>query len=213
MDDSFHVKNIFVPQQPPYIFYISDIDTLRLDGHSYPRYKYYRDSIPHDTVLHPPLTFIKHIGGWFGIRYVAHTKPNLNGPFLQSDEFFGLRCFSSENKFYKFPYDFGWWKSDYPCDTTYLEHFIYNNIQSEATSENIDIQIFPNPTQNTIRVDWPGNSDAPFKLVDALGHMAMEGVLRRKPPSLDLHTLSKGTYFLLLQSPGNQTLGTKVVVR
>lgn len=150
--DTFHLLNPNAPNLPPVVYYIFKVDTIWLNGKAYPDYKYYRDSIPTDTLLIRPYSYIQHIGGWNGLQVLQPDKPTLDTMFYSS-EYFAFRCYHSPSVDYKNPENFGWWKSTYPCDTTYLKHFIYNDVADHAQSKEEDIQVYPNPTRDIIRIN------------------------------------------------------------
>lgn len=72
-----------------------------------------------------------------------------------------LRCFKSDSTEYNF--------QNYPCDSSWLVSGL-NNVQPK------DLKIYPNPTHETLKIDWPG-SDLSYTLYNVHGQQLAKGTV------------------------------------
>ena len=60
--------------------------------------------------------------------------------------------------------------------------------------------VFPNPTRNYLRISLNDKLLSEFKLIDALGQSVIVGTINDKETIVDVSTLSRGMYTLLISS-------------
>ena len=60
--------------------------------------------------------------------------------------------------------------------------------------------VFPNPTRNYLRISLNDKLLSEFKLIDALGRSVIVGTINDKETIVDVSTLSRGMYTLLISS-------------
>ena len=60
--------------------------------------------------------------------------------------------------------------------------------------------VFPNPTRNYLRISLNDKLLSEFKLIDALGRSVFVGTINDKETIVDVSTLSRGMYTLLISS-------------
>jgi len=72
----------------------------------------------------------------------------------------------------------------------------------EFENEDIDLNIFPNPVSNEIKLSIPANRLVNISIFDVLGKLVGEKYLNRSDPNMDVSSLSSGIYLARLQSEG-----------
>ena len=85
--------------------------------------------------------------------------------------------------------------------------YSYSNIETVEFKEDVDFDVFPNPTNNGLVTVKKGKAEnASFTLIDDLGRGIMNVTVDKPIYTIDLNAFGKGIYFLLLNSNGKQTL-------
>ena len=67
-----------------------------------------------------------------------------------------------------------------------------------------DLQIYPNPASDFIRISIPENIDmAGLKIFNSLGQVVFEGLIQSENAIIDVSKLGQGMYFVLIKSENN----------
>lgn len=94
--------------------------------------------------------------------------------------------------------------------TTYSPDAIFNTLPTALSEiESIGIKLYPNPTTNIIHYqDESEKQSATFNVVDILGHQQAIRIVNMEEGQykIDVSSLSKGNYFLLIKRNSNTTL-------
>jgi hypothetical protein len=113
----------------------------------------------------------------------------------------------------------GWISLEVPTtnDTIILYDIGYNTTSSDGitaglmdlTSVNevspIDFEIYPNPCENIVSIDWPNsNSSVSYSISDLTGKLILNGLISK---SIDVSILASGTYILTIAE--GQSIGKK----
>lgn len=78
----------------------------------------------------------------------------------------------------------------------------------KTTSPALKLKIFPNPTSGKLFVE--SEEENPFRIVNQLGKVVMEGSLKKGSQTINLHKLSSGIYFF---TTTNQSAYHKIVLQ
>ncbi len=72
---------------------------------------------------------------------------------------------------------------------------------SSKTNLNSPVLIYPNPTNNFVRIQLNTNNNVPFKLMDIYGRLMQQGIIYgQNTRLLDIATLDVGSYFLWIDT-------------
>ncbi|MFB0998470.1 MAG: T9SS type A sorting domain-containing protein, partial [Flavobacteriales bacterium] len=98
-------------------------------------------------------------------------------------------------------------------DTIILHDIGYNTISSNGITagqmnlisvneiRSIDFEIYPNPCQNIISIDWPNSyNSVSYSISDLSGQLLINGVITK---NIDISTLASGTYILTIAEGQN----------
>ena len=124
------------------------------------------------------INVIKYVGAdRFGLRFpLGRGLCDTQGPAISK-----LRCFTNGDVHLQLV--------DYPCDTTWTLNTATDDIEQNT------LAIYPNPADGMIQFQEDFNN-LPYQLIDALGMVFQEGIVRDNRIMLE----NSGLYFLLLQN-------------
>ena len=91
--------------------------------------------------------------------------------------------------------------------------FEYSNIVLLRTSTDGNISVFPNPSKNTIKIQFQTlfEGSADFSITDMSGKTVMQGNISSENPDLDINSLAAGLY--ILQVNGENVNGTVKLIK
>ena len=81
----------------------------------------------------------------------------------------------------------------------------FPNGVSDITNRQNSVKVFPNPARETISIKYPdgkGSGGGMVSVYDIHGRLLMQQLLRQAAREIDIHSLSKGIYFLIINSSG-----------
>ncbi len=87
----------------------------------------------------------------------------------------------------------GSYENNYPIDIIYPV-----GVSSELSEK--EIQVFPNPMENILKIETSLSGDLRVRIMDASGKQVLEQKLNTAIESVDVSSLSKGSYILQIQS-------------
>ncbi len=91
-----------------------------------------------------------------------------------------------------------------------MAYFVNNETECTTVSVNTiteqQISIYPNPTSGIVHVDLAGKKIQNLKLIDVTGKIVIEKTNANTTTLMDVSSLAKGIYFVILQTEnGNQS--------
>lgn len=102
-----------------------------------------------------------------------------------TNEYFKYSSIENAQKFHTFDLD------------TILGSYINTQIATPPTTSNLIVRIFPNPSSNLLNLEFSKNEiKRSYKIFNQLGAVVMQGTISEKSMTLNIHNLSKGSYFL-----------------
>ncbi|MDY0142055.1 MAG: T9SS type A sorting domain-containing protein [Bacteroidales bacterium] len=94
-----------------------------------------------------------------------------------------------------------------PCGTS----FIYNEIPVTTINSTFNTSIYPNPTNNTLHVEFSKVSNYQIKILDIQGKVFLTEITNNKTHVFDLSSLAEGVYFVKI-SDGKSIETNKLVI-
>jgi hypothetical protein len=92
-------------------------------------------------------------------------------------------------------------------DASNIINFIFTNI---SEIENVNITVFPNPTNGTLNINSNGNtSDFEIILTDTFGRLILNSINSK---IIDLSAFSNGIYYLTIMINGQNSINKKVIL-
>jgi hypothetical protein len=91
----------------------------------------------------------------------------------------------------------------------------YSVIKTVNISGNNSVNIWPIPTQGTIKIQVEGSSNASastnFRIITLSGQLVFSGLLNAGSNTVDVSSLSPGTYIVEVKLPNGETLNQKLL--
>jgi uncharacterized protein (TIGR02145 family) len=83
-----------------------------------------------------------------------------------------------------------------------------NSANINDVNDNIEFNVYPNPTTERINIEWDSNNEATLQVINILGEIIFENKFTR---SMGLELLGKGIYFIKIID-GSSSITKKIVV-
>ncbi|MBK7668452.1 MAG: T9SS type A sorting domain-containing protein [Sphingobacteriaceae bacterium] len=97
------------------------------------------------------------------------------------------------------------WQNDQPNNgDTLIWRVNAQAVGVEEISSNSTIKLFPNPVTDVLIIDNSFQENTPVSLTDALGRKVMTTILSNNSNSINLSSIEKGVYTLIIESKGKQ---------
>lgn len=108
--------------------------------------------------------------------------------------------FDSQNNIVNEPWSTPFPVGGFDLDAIGVINFVPTSI--EEADNNIPVNLYPNPTQNTIHLDLGAKTNCNYTIVGLRGEVLLTGEINSEKNELDISNLKAGVYFIKLQSEG-----------